>query len=372
MKINRYAFTLVELLVVIAIIGVLIALLLPAVQAAREAARRMTCSNKLKQIVLGSHNYHDVNDALPCTSQPGNYPLQTGDATTRERNSGWPKLFPYVELSAQFDALMSYDIGKLTDSGFAPGAADNPVRANLTLFLCPSSANQRKDEATMSISNYRMCQGDNTNATSYTAKEAQLRGAFGTMSWFPLASIVDGTSNTAFFSERENGTTTGQTTNWNTLSGMIKDNNEYGNSQGTFSSASPWYLVSRQTCLNTVGTDGQYKTALISTASMRNYFGNLYDGAKFITCFATIIPPNGPSCFHGNNCGMLTATSNHSGGVQVAMGDGSVRFISETIDSGSGDNFYGSGTAGVTATGPSPFGVWGALGSRNGKESKAP
>ena len=365
MKTNRNAFTLVELLVVIAIIGVLIALLLPAVQAAREAARRMACSNKLKQIVLGAHNYHDVNDGLPACGKRGPYPGQiivTTNSNRQNRNSGWPSLFPFVELAAQFEQLAQTDFDPCGLTGLGAGALRG---TNLMLFICPSSQNQKKSAGTVSISNYRMCQGDNAHAISYTAQEAQNRGAFGCMSWLPFASISDGTSNTIFFSERENANPDG---GWSAnFTRMIIDNNEYDNSQGTFTTT---YLVSRQTCLNTVGPNGMYKDSISSATNMRNYWGSLYDGAQFVSMFCTIIPPNGPSCSNGNTNGIIPPSSRHSGGVQAAMGDGSVRFVSDTIDAGNGDNFYGTGTASNLATGPSPFGVWGALGSRNGKESK--
>ncbi|MDR2704474.1 MAG: DUF1559 domain-containing protein, partial [Planctomycetaceae bacterium] len=93
-NLGRFAFTLVELLVVIAIIGVLIALLLPAVQAAREAARRMTCTNHLKQFGLGIHNFHDTKSGLPPTMifYPG-------------RLSFWGLLYPYVEQQSLYDKL---------------------------------------------------------------------------------------------------------------------------------------------------------------------------------------------------------------------------------------------------------------------------
>src|SRR4051794_13027194 len=90
----RSAFTLVELLVVIAIIGVLVALLLPAVQSAREAARRMQCTNNLKQLGLALHNFHDVNLAFPAADQE----LTTAPSLTPKWTCSWTtRILPYIE-----------------------------------------------------------------------------------------------------------------------------------------------------------------------------------------------------------------------------------------------------------------------------------
>ena len=97
MKRSLKGFTLVELLVVIAIIGVLIALLLPAVQAAREAARRSTCANQLKQYGLGVHNYHDTIKVLP--------PAGTGSNQGRPRISWHVRILPYTEQTALYEKL---------------------------------------------------------------------------------------------------------------------------------------------------------------------------------------------------------------------------------------------------------------------------
>ena len=115
-------FTLVELLVVIAILGMHIALLLPAVQAAREAARRMSCSNKLKQIALAAHNYHDTYGHLPSalTNGPKSGVLQGQNETATNRtgrNSGWLQLFPFVELTAIYDQLQTFDFDPCSRSG---------------------------------------------------------------------------------------------------------------------------------------------------------------------------------------------------------------------------------------------------------------
>lgn len=115
----KIGFTLVELLVVIAIIGILVAILLPAVQAAREAARRMACSNNVHQVALSIHNYHDANRALP----PGNY---------QNRRSWMLAIMPFVEEAALFGA---YDVSK---DAYDPINLKNVTTKRLASFTCPS------------------------------------------------------------------------------------------------------------------------------------------------------------------------------------------------------------------------------------------
>lgn len=117
-KINKKsAFTLVELLVVIAIIGVLVALLLPAVQAAREAARRMQCTNHLKQFGLAIHNFHDTRDGLPPEC------LYTEWSSSHQRPTMWMLIYPYIEQGNLYDKLISYQTG--TSPNFVTGFANN-------------------------------------------------------------------------------------------------------------------------------------------------------------------------------------------------------------------------------------------------------
>ena len=132
----RPAFTLVELLVVIAIIGILIALLLPAVQAAREAARRAQCSNNLKQIGLGLHNYHDVNRTFP-------FAFMVDDTTLNVQVWG-TRILPYIEQNALYQNYHNTvpSFNEATALGFSqPEVNDNlaVIRTELNAFVCPST-----------------------------------------------------------------------------------------------------------------------------------------------------------------------------------------------------------------------------------------
>jgi prepilin-type N-terminal cleavage/methylation domain-containing protein len=147
---SPFGFTLVELLVVIAIIGVLIALLLPAVQAAREAARRMQCSNHLKQVGLGVHNFHDTKDGLP----PITIGVVQGDDANNgiDRSTAFGLLYPFIEQSSLYDTLVTFKF--ITNKGVttSPGIWPNETSTSETTevierrkafgsvntYICPS------------------------------------------------------------------------------------------------------------------------------------------------------------------------------------------------------------------------------------------
>ncbi|MDR1959337.1 MAG: DUF1559 domain-containing protein, partial [Planctomycetaceae bacterium] len=203
----RIAFTLVELLVVIAIIGILIALLLPAVQAAREAARRMQCTNHLKQFALAAHNYHDSLATFP----PLGVPSPGGNC----QHLSWSvMILPYLEQQAVTEMIASGGTAASVNGtqNYTPGRAadpwdDNykPYQTRFAARFCPSDANAsvpaRTGGYTGGIS-YRVCSGDcTTNLNIGIPKWSETRGVFQFGNGRNMSKITDGTSNTMMFGE---------------------------------------------------------------------------------------------------------------------------------------------------------------------------
>lgn len=352
-KTTKSGFTLVELLVVIAIIGILIALLLPAVQAAREAARRMECSNKLKQLSLALHNYHDVYNSLPA----GNSRISNTIGTT---TNAWTGYSPLLMLMPFYEHGPVYDEATTGANAGKDPSGSMPWNVTQNALLCASDTNAFRGEgfASMvySLGDWPDKNGDISGANS--------RGPFvRALSWKGLNSITDGTSNTVVFSERA------ISSRRNSLKGAYKLNAAGMNNDNTDTSSSAGGLaVAVRSCLD----EAKGKVyASASNLQQDDHFGTRWADGRGPSSFSTIVPPNGPSC-SGSGLDydarmMVAASSYHSGGVNVSLGDGSVRFISDTINAGN-----------VTATtrpvrsGASPFGVWGALGSISGGESAVP
>jgi prepilin-type N-terminal cleavage/methylation domain-containing protein len=342
-------FTLVELLVVIAIIGVLVALLLPAVQAAREAARRTQCSNQMRQWGLACHNYMDTHGALPAGS--GGTQGTGGNTRRISPNVG---LMGFIEAGNLYSMIStSQTFGGTTFAPFGP----EPWNQNYDLWgsafqlksmHCPSDypvGDPRGGRTvTMASTSYAYCIGDHVTGSG-NQNAYQGRGLFGTYSYCSFKHIVDGTSNTLAISEKC----------------FPKDPRSiFGHTVQN--------LAGLQTnpalCLAQADKgSGKY----LSSASLSGYRTGgtrAYDGMPIYTGFNCILPPNSPSCQVGdvNSVGVMTAQSWHPGGVLATFADGSTRFISQTIDCGN------SGSAEVLGAGPSPYGVWGALATINGGE----
>ncbi len=188
---RRCGFTLVELLVVITIIGILISLLLPAVQSAREAARRLQCTNNLKQLGLALHNYHQALKSFPAgtsTSIPGN----CKNGSDCRGNPMYVPLLPYVEQAA-IEQRYSY----VLDWGYASWG-DSAQNAGLGVFQCPSmplwnEVQNRRD--------YFGCSGGRESSWTCRFGEVFRDGLFCINQWVRIEDIRDGSSNTIAMGE---------------------------------------------------------------------------------------------------------------------------------------------------------------------------
>jgi prepilin-type N-terminal cleavage/methylation domain-containing protein len=312
------AFTLVELLVVIAIIGVLVALLLPAVQAAREAARRMQCGNNLRQIGIALHNYADVARSLPAGYNGLPYPPSP---STHFRWSGLAAITPYLEQTAIGGAL------DFTVPLFGPATMNfeifpqnrQAVATRLKVFLCPSDTGKTVTPD-RGPSNYMLCTGDGDDGGDlYDAT-----GTFFANSWLRLAQVRDGLSNTVFGSETLLGT--GQADE----SGPTPTNPRLA------------YLAISATRITPAMCQGggtwRYN---------RNYCWA--DGGVTTGVYNHYFLPNAPQpdCMARASPGWKAARSAHPSGVMVLLGDGAVRWVAQNI----------------------PLTIWQAVATRDGGES---
>lgn len=314
---GKPGFTLVELLVVIAIIGILIALLLPAVQAAREAARRSQCSNNLKQLGLGLHNYHDSYKTFP-----------TGAIGTSNWSWGlsWiPRIMPYCEQTAGYQKMSwigdhpgwTYN-GGAGFTGPINGAAWQNVK--IPVLICPSCPMDPMVDAGSGYvivrTQYTGISGA-TDGNNFVNKPGRQRqccdccnavianglissgGIFPPVEFIDFAKITDGTSNTMCVSECSNfiwnDTFTSKNQQVNTVHGFLMGTPSLQRVQdGT---ANYWRLFNSTTI--------RYAPNSVGTATP------------------------GVGANDGQNNGIYSA---HPGGAQAAIADGTVRFLSETVD----------------------------------------
>ncbi len=342
---KRQAFTLVELLVVIAIIGILVALLLPAIQAAREAARRSQCQNNLRQLGLALQNYHDAIGVFPYRQGgTGQSAPAEGGGGNNNAGSGFIVLLPFIEESSLYEQISSAGFGP------APWASNNANWVtNITTLLCPSD--RRPTTINDSVygqhhgaTNYSFSGGDWIPADGYDPADREPRGMFGFRTNRRIADLHDGTSNTIAMSEH-------------TFSQDARA--KLGNLATGFSISG--LRSNPSSCFGSLDSTGR----TYSGGTSRRRGQGWPNGCPFFSGFNTIIPPNGPSCTPSNwggNAGILPPNSRHPGGVNVVLADGAVRFVTDNIDTG-------DLTRATVNSGPSPYGIWGALGSIRGEET---
>ena len=292
---RRRGFTLIELLVVIAILAVLVALLLPAVQQAREAARRTACRNNLKQLGIALHNYHEAHAVFPfSTVCRVNAPSDAPGAWGPTRQCWHHMILPFVDQAAMYNKI-------------APRIQRNEIPHNwpeaqhrLPTFMCPSDPNSGKTWRQGFHGNYLLCSGSTAQGAELTYP--RLNGMFYNISSTRMRDVRDGTSNTIAAGEIN----------------LVPD---------------------------AIGASGPGNVVCGGDHDLRGRYGNTYhDGGG---TFTTLRPPNtnvgdkaqfcngqpyAPcrECSNGDN--EIHARSRHTGGAHCLLGDGAVRFVSENIN----------------------------------------
>lgn len=308
-KLSRAAFTLVELLVVIAIIGVLVALLLPAVQSAREAARRMQCQNNVKQLALALHNYHDVNLAFPpCMSFDTGVSDISNSANYR---ANWViRILPFAE---QQNLYNSFD-----HTQFISHANNRNARGtDLPFMKCPSDGRNRiKFAGTISGENDNWARGNYgangvngqmniSGAAGETGAWADMtkRGVMSCNVSLNMGEIRDGTSNVMLIGELRAGL-------------MDKDR------RGVWA-------------MGAAGSSGLFWHGYGGDDNGPNFYHPSADDDDIAGCNQIPVDlqkAERMTCYSGGTSWQATARSTHQGGIYCAFADGSVHFISDNIN----------------------------------------
>lgn len=396
---SRRAFTLVELLVVIAIIGVLVGLLLPAVQAAREAARRMSCSNNFKQIGLAVHNYHSAFRQLPYqlggTFRSGAAAASFGDTgnvplSNNNFELSWlVGLTPFFEQQALWEQisnpLQSPSAGNAIFPPMGPTAqrtlahhANEPYQpwlTNVASLRCPSDPGVGLPG--QGRTNYAACIGDGldrsnsgahdqfgriiivgNNPVSFIPERVRStnRGMFVARQVMKFRDVLDGLSNTIMAGEIV--TDLGDRDIRTELVGRTANPRPIGNPDACEVGIDPlrpqFWLASLPGGMDRIGNGEEAR-------GMKWAYG-----LPLNTGFYTIGPPNTEICMfrvESTTMGTLPPGSRHQGGCHVLMGDGAIKFITDSIEAGDQSRATPS-----VAGSPSPYGLWGHLGTRASKE----
>jgi prepilin-type N-terminal cleavage/methylation domain-containing protein/prepilin-type processing-associated H-X9-DG protein len=359
---DRRGFTLIELLVVIAIIAVLIGLLLPAVQAAREAARRIQCVNNMKQIGLAYHNYHSANDAFPPTFTGITTGIPGGGSVYQDEGV-LCRLLPYMEQTADYNSInIIFGVrGDTTGSTWDDDTMGKNVwagiwgrinaTANITYvnaFLCPSDGNnggnneflingQNKLICTTdyywNIGTARFYNGGKVNGPSYSPGALDPSGNPVANNVIKIATMTDGTSNTAVMSESL------QSKSGQELDGlgMVYAGPDPATFATTGTPGNPSDWQAAQYCQNTpnLAHDYWWKGEFALSGGHNIYSHTQTPNRR--SCYWTNVGSTTPGIssdqdYAGGAETMVAASSNHPGGVNVLFADGSVKFVKSTVN----------------------------------------
>ncbi len=311
---RRRAFTLIELLVVIAIIGVLVALLLPAVQAAREAARRAQCINNLKQIGLALHNYHGALGSFPVGFLSPTGPVPTTTSASQYRWSVLAQMTPFLEQTNLFSTFnFNFPIAYKPSGAGSPfwpfyPANTTAMATSVAMFLCPSDGAAPPSTGS-GPTNYSFCAGDGSKGGDAT----NANGVFILGASQSVASIQDGTSQTVAASEQ-----------WLGIVGP------YSLPAGT----PPPTPLPRAFARLAAAPLTDAGCASASDGWLLNKGAGWWDGNYLNTLYNHYLPPNSSryDCVTYHNPGWKTARSPHPGGVNVLFCDGHAQFIASSLN----------------------------------------
>lgn len=313
---SPHGFTLIELLVVIAIIALLVALLLPAVQQVREAARRAECQNHLKQLTLALHNYESAYRVLPGLGAPSQY-----------NYSAQARILPFIE-QAGLQRLIDFDQPLLFGSG--PSQTLNPVQAaaartEVPVFLCPSDGGLEQFTGGYAGLNYMI------NSGSGAGRYYDARWPTDGLAWYGSAvkfrDLVDGASNTVFVSETIRGN------NVNTTGPVPLDARRQMANVGSLWSP----ITPSPGGVHSGGTPVENPDLAAVLPSVNSWSGSRgagwIRGLETFTLVNGYLPPNSriPD-FTAHGRLWSGPRSFHPGGAHLGMGDGRVVFASESID----------------------------------------
>jgi hypothetical protein len=333
---SRRGFVFVDGLGGGAVVLILLALLLPAVQQTREAARKSQCQDHLHNLAIALHSYEATFKRLP----PGSCDGWGKDPETR--HSWTVRLLPFIEQKPLYDAIASQGASLNVEGLPDPGERHDFWNVDIDVYRCPSDPGPQRRDQSPSLLSYKASIGDvlNDNAND-------TRGLFGFQYGAKFAEVTDGLSNTIFMSEMAIGSADPRQ-----IRGGVALKVTDSNPQACWDRLDP----------KTNQLVGDVRDPLAYPG------GRAWDGRAYYAFVATAVTPNGPTCQSTDadtGWGHLTASSFHPGGCQIALGDAKVVFVSQNIDAG---NRNAESPDGKAQDLRSPYGVWGGLGTRAGGE----